>query len=85
MSGLKKGAVITDNLHGCSGINRHWYSFTHGISPIDDNEGVAEWQTSSVPISAFAPWSDRKGKAGETTMLRAIARRTITACHFMVT
>jgi len=55
MSGLKKGAVITDNLHGCSGINRHWYSFTHGISPIDDNEGVAEWQTSSVPISAFAP------------------------------
>ena len=54
------------------------------MSPFEESAGVAEWQTSRVPIAAIAPWSDRNGNEGGITILRAIARRTIMACHFIV-
>ena len=54
-----------------------------GISPLVDRAAVVEWHTSSVPIDTVAR-SDRKGSEGGTTILRAIARITINAYHFMV-
>ncbi len=52
------------------------------MSPFDDRAGSAEWQTSRVPIIVFPPGGN-VSKEGGAMMLTAIARSTITACHFI--
>ncbi len=41
----------------CAARGRDWQvnEIMQGISPPDESAGVAEWQTSSVPIAAVAP------------------------------
>jgi hypothetical protein len=63
---------------------QHEYSPMQGITMLEDMLGVAAWQTSRVTIVAIAPLLDRYGKEGGTTILSAIARRTINAFHFMI-
>jgi hypothetical protein len=54
-----------------------------GISPFDDKAGIAEWHTSSVPISASPPEAAMFGSAGGTMIVRVIARSTRIAFHLM--
>jgi hypothetical protein len=65
------------------GRGRFMLALMQGISPFDDRAGVAEWQTSSVPISACPPWATMMGSAGGTAILSTIARRTRIDFHLM--
>lgn len=58
-------------------------TFTHGIWPLDERDGVAEWQILSVPITDSPPLAAISGRAGGATMLKTTAMSTITACHLM--
>ncbi|OGW35926.1 MAG: hypothetical protein A2X58_12215 [Nitrospirae bacterium GWC2_56_14] len=66
------------------GRGRFMLALIQGISPFDDRAGVAEWQTSSVPISVCAPSATMIGSAGGAAILTAIARSTIIDCHLMI-
>jgi hypothetical protein len=60
------------------------HAWIQGISPFDDRAGVAEWQISSVPISACPSRAAMIGSAGGTIIPRAIARSTMIAFHLMM-
>ncbi len=53
-NGWKGGFTISGTLFCAKGIGLNADMFTQGISPLEDRAGVAEWQTSSVPIDATA-------------------------------
>jgi hypothetical protein len=45
------------------------------MSPFEDKAGVAEWQTSRMPIDARPPSKIANGNEGGTRILNTIARR----------
>ncbi len=53
------------------------------MSPFDDRAGVAEWQTSRVPIIECPPSAIVSDNEGGTTMLSTIASNTMMAFHLM--
>ncbi len=53
------------------------------MSPFDDRAGVAEWQTSRVPIAVLPP-AGSVSRAGGAIIVTAIASSMITACNFML-
>lgn len=65
------------------GINLQGHVFTQGIWPLDAREGVAAWQTLSVPIVDSPPLAAMSGREAGATMLKIIAVSMITACHLM--
>jgi len=52
---LMIGSACSANVMDWVGQGLHAHSFMQGISPLEDNAGVAEWQTSRAPISAIPP------------------------------
>lgn len=81
--GLLGGDTISETACCAKGKKLHGHSFTQGISPFDERAGVAEWQTSRVPIIECPPSAIVSDNEGGTMMLRATARRTIIAFHLI--
>jgi hypothetical protein len=52
MGVLREGAIIIETMNAANGRGRQKKALMHGISPFEERAGVAEWQTSRVPISA---------------------------------
>jgi len=83
MRGLKEGTTVLAAMHASNGRGLQENALIHGISPLENRAGAAEWQTSRVPIDACLSCTKVNDRAGGTALLKAIASDMKVACHFI--